>query len=63
MIIIIIITIYPASPVYKRIQQRFQPAVTGHQIISDNTTDDTPLLAETGCGLFKLLPFLRNLIF
>ena len=38
-------TLYPAYPVYQLLQQRFQPAITDHQIIAENTTVDTPLLA------------------
>ena len=52
-------TVYPDSPVYQRLQQRFQPAVTRRQIIVENTTDDTPLLAENFCNLSKFLTLLR----
>ena len=48
-------TLYPASPVDQRIQQWFQPSVTGHQIIAKKTTADTPLLEENGCDLSKMI--------
>ena len=54
-------TVYPSSPVNQCLQQRFWPAITGHQIIVGNTTTDTPVLAENECDLSKLLPLLCNL--
>ena len=38
--------VYLASPVDQFLQQRFKPAVTGHQIIVDNNTYVTPLLKK-----------------
>ena len=55
-------TVYPASHVYQRLQQQFQQAVTGHQILANNTIADTPLLLENLCDLSKLIPVLRNFI-
>ena len=37
-------TVYPTSPVDQRLQQHFQPAITGYQVMAENTTADTPLL-------------------
>ena len=51
-------TIYPTSTVDQRFQQRFQQAVTGCQIIADNTNTDIIFLAENGCDISKLLPLL-----
>ena len=34
--------IFPASHIDQRLQHRFQPSVTGSQVIADNTNDDTP---------------------
>ena len=39
---IVTTTVYLASHVDQRLQLRFQPAITGCQIIAENTTDDTP---------------------
>ena len=44
-------TAYPISPVDQRTQQYFQPDFIGRKVISDNTTDDTPLLAQDVCDL------------
>ena len=38
-------TVYSASLLDQCLQQRFKPSITGRQIIADNTTADTPLLA------------------
>ena len=54
-------TVYPASHVDQCLQLRFQPAVTGCQIIAENTTADTPFLEENDCDLSKLLLLLYNL--
>ena len=53
--------VYHYSPVDQQLQQWFQPAIISHQIIADNTTYDTLILEENGCGLSKLIPLLRNL--
>ena len=51
----------PASPINQRLQQNFQPASTGRQVITENTTFDTLHLAQNGCDLSKILPLLYNL--
>ena len=54
-------TFYPSSPVDHRLRQSFQLAVTGIQVILDNTNSDTPLLSKNICDLYKLLPLICNL--
>ena len=54
-------TVYFTSPFNQHLQRRFQPSVTGRQVISDNATANTPLLTQNGCDHSKLLPLLRNL--
>ena len=54
-------TDYPVFPVDQFIQQRLKPAVTGCQVLADNTTDNNPLLAQNSCEIYKLLPLLCKL--
>ena len=54
-------TVYPASCIEQRLQQHFQPAITGCQVLEDTTTPYTPLQAKNGYDLSKVLTLLRNL--
>ena len=55
-------TFYPASPEDQILQHQFQPAVTGHQRIAENSTDNTPPPSQKMVATFtKIIPLLRNL--
>ena len=53
--------IYLDSPFNESLQQCFKQVFTGLQVIADNTTANTPLLAPDVCDIFKLMPLLSNL--